>query len=120
MILRQSYSTAMLTRLREIPAGDVLTLLAIHVKPDPSYVPVKDDHSRRWHVRTLYGEFEIVTTGIKWYDMRAHVGGGGAIDLAMHILGLPFVDAVRQLNEETDLYGSDHPQVPTTGSRRGD
>jgi hypothetical protein len=29
----------------------------------------------RWHVRTEFGEFEILTTGVKWYDTRAKVGG---------------------------------------------
>ncbi len=46
---------------------------------------------------TALGEFEILTTGPKWYDTRARAGGGGAIDLAMHVLGLSFVDAVKRL-----------------------
>jgi len=43
--------------------------------------------------------FEVTTTGPKWYDTRAKIGGGGAIDLAMHLLELSFVDAVRILIE---------------------
>jgi hypothetical protein len=97
MVARRSFSAATLTRLRELPAGDALALLATHVKLDPTYVPVKDDHSRRWHVPTACGEFEILTTGPKWYDTRAQSGGGGAIDLAMYVLGLSFVDAVKYL-----------------------
>ncbi len=97
MVARRSFSKATLTRLRELPAGDALALLSTHVKLDPTYVPVKDDHCRRWQVRTAYGEFEILTTGPKWYDTRAQSGGGGAIDLAMHVLGLSFVDAVKYL-----------------------
>jgi len=80
-----------------MPASDALALLATHIKLDPTYLPVKDDHSRRWHVSTVRGEFEILTTGVKWYDTRARAGGGGAIDLAMHLLGLSFVDAVKHL-----------------------
>ncbi len=76
---------------------DALALLAIHCKPDSSYQPVKEPTTRRWHAHTSGGEFEILTTGPKWYDTRAKVGGGGAIDLAMHVLRLPFVDAVRIL-----------------------
>jgi hypothetical protein len=71
--------------------------LAICCKVDTTYHPVKDSNSRRWHVRTVYGEFEILTTGVKWYDSRAKIGGGGAIDLAMHILQVSFVDAVKIL-----------------------
>ncbi len=109
MVVRRSFSAATLTRLREMPADDALGLLAIHVKADPTYVPVKVDHSRRWHVYTACGEFEILTTGTKWYDLRARQGGGGAIDLAMHVLGLSFVDAVKHLSSEAGRRGSDHP-----------
>jgi hypothetical protein len=55
------------------------------------------------------GEFEILTTGPKWYDTRARRGGGGAIDLAIHVLGLSFVDAVKHLTSEMDRCGPDHP-----------
>jgi hypothetical protein len=109
MPLRRLFSAATLTRLREMRADDALALLAIHVKADPTYVPVKVDHSRRWQVCSARGEFEILTTGTKWYDMRARQGGGGAIDLAMHVLGLSFVDAVKYLTSGAGRRGSDHP-----------
>ena len=99
-MVRRSFDRAMLTPLREMPSEDALALLAIYYKADPTYLPVKDSRSRRWHARTAAGEFEILTTGPhKWYDTRANVGGGGAIDLAMHLLRLSFVDAVRLLIE---------------------
>ena len=82
MAARRSFGAATLTRLREMPAGDALAFVAIHVKADPTYLPLKTDLSRRWHVHTVRGEFEILTTGPKWYDTRARQGGGGAIDLA--------------------------------------
>jgi len=90
-----------------MPAGDALALLATHARLDPTYVPVKDGHSRRWHVCTARGEFEILTTGGKWYDTRARLGGGGAIDLAMHVLGLSFVHAVKHLTDAADQHGPD-------------
>ena len=82
-----------------MPSADALAILCVHMKADPTYVGVKDVGSRRWHVRTPLGEHEILTTGVKWYDTRASVGGGGAIDLAMHLLRLGFVDAVKLLND---------------------
>ncbi len=108
MKVRRSFGTATLTRLREMPASDALALLAINVKADPTYLPIKADRGRRWHARTSSGEFEIMTTGPKWYDTRAHRGGGGAIDLAMHVLGLSFVEAVRRLTGEIACDGPDH------------
>ena len=109
MKVLKSFDTATLTRLREMPAGDALALLAIHVKADTTYVPLKADHSRRWHAATTRGEFELVTTGPKWYDTRTHRGGGGAIDLAMYVLDLSFVDAVKHLIGEAGQHGPDHP-----------
>ena len=108
MVARRSFSAATLTRLREMPAGDALAMLTTHSRLDPTYVPVKDDDSRRWHVCTARGEFEILTTGAKWYDTRVRLGGGGAIDLAMHVLGLSFVDAVKHLTDAAGRHGSDH------------
>ncbi|MEJ8859511.1 hypothetical protein WKW79_33450 [Variovorax robiniae] len=88
--------------------SDALDLLSAHVRPDTTYLPLKDDHSRRWHVCTARGEFEILATGVKWYDTRAQLGGGGAIDLAMHLLGLSFVDAVKHLVSKEGRHGPDH------------
>ena len=103
--MRRSFDRATLTPLREMPSEDALVLLAIHCKPDPNYQPVNEPTTRRWHARTSGGEFEILTTGSKWYDTRAKIGGGGAIDLAMHVLRLSFVDAVRILIERDHQHG---------------
>jgi hypothetical protein len=106
--MRKSFRAATLAQLRQTPSDAVLALLAIHRKADPTFKPVKDPRSRRWHIRTACGEFEIVTTGLKWYDPRARKGGGGAIDLAMHIRQVSFVDAVRILAAGIDARGQDH------------
>jgi hypothetical protein len=107
MVARRSFSPVLLTQLRQMPAGDALPLVAIDVKADPTYLPIKTGRSRRWHVRGARGQFEILTTGPKWYDTRARRGGGGAIDLAMHILGLSFVDAVKHLTTAAAQNGPD-------------
>jgi hypothetical protein len=102
----RSFTQAALTSLRDIPSDEALPLLSIYCKADPLYVPVKDPRSRRWHVLTARGEFEILTTGpAKWYDTRAKKGGGGAIDLTMHLLQISFVDAVKLLAERSNRSG---------------
>lgn len=106
---RRSFSAATLERLRDQPSEAVLARLAIDLKADPTFLPIKDIRSRRWHVHTTHGDFEILTTGLKWYDTRACKGGGGAIDLAMHLLGLSFVEAVRHLADQGGTHGSDRP-----------
>ena len=108
MARRRRFDEAMLTRLRAMPASEALGRLAIRIKADRSYVPVKTDRSQRWHVLTTRGDFEILTTGCQWYDMRRRCGGGGAIDLAMHVLGLSFVEAVKQLTREGNQHRSDY------------
>ena len=98
--MRPRFKQAALASLRDMPSEDALAVLAIYYKPDLTYLPVKDPSSRRGHVCTSCGEFEILTTGPhKWYDTRARRGGGGAIDLAMHLRQLSFVDSLRLLNE---------------------
>lgn len=106
---RRPFSPAALARLREQPNEEVLARLAIDLKADSTFVPVKDVSSRRWHVHAAGGDFEILTTGFKWYDTRTGKGGGGAIDLTMHLLGLSFVEAVRFLTEKATARGADRP-----------
>jgi hypothetical protein len=107
--VRRSFDAVTLARLRAFPAELALVRLAIEVKPDRTFRPNKDSRSRRWQVLTERGDFEILTTGPKWYDTRARRGGGGAIDLTMHLLGLSFVDAVRYLTQRRMDDGSAHP-----------
>jgi len=68
-------------RLRAIPLADILR--AIDAKPDP-HDPVK------WH--TPRGVLSV--NGAKFFNWNAAVGGGGAIDLAMHLMGLGFKEAI--------------------------
>jgi hypothetical protein len=103
--VRRSFDRATLAPLREMPSEDALALLAVYCKMDPTFQPVKHATTRRWHVCATGGEFELLTTGPKWFDARAKKGGGGAIDLAMHILHLSFVEAVNLLIERRHLRG---------------
>jgi len=104
---RRPFSPAALARLREQPSEEILARLAIDLKVDSTFVPAKDIRSRRWHVHAAGGDFEILTTGPKWYDTRARKGGGGAIDLTMHLLGVSFVEAVRFLTAQAIIHGAD-------------
>lgn len=42
----------------------------------------------------------IVVTGTQWFDNKAGIGGGGAIDLVMHIGGVDFLAACRSLVDQ--------------------
>jgi hypothetical protein len=88
---------SLLSRWRELPAVDVLSALADYAKRDVTYVALKSPLSSRWHARYGSREFELLLTGPKFWDTRAHKGGGGAVDLAMHIARVDFSEAVRLL-----------------------
>ncbi|WP_039014265.1 hypothetical protein [Cupriavidus sp. IDO] len=88
-----------LEKFRSIDCEVLLPLLADHVKADPSFVPIYDSHTHRWHLRVGDREFELLTTGPKWFDTRLKRGGGGGIDLAMHLLTLDFKQAVTKLRQ---------------------
>ena len=85
--MRRRFRAAALDRLRELEIEIAIEAIATMVKADPAFIPTKDERTRRWHVHTERGDYEILPTGCEWYDTRARVGGGGAIDLTMHILG---------------------------------
>ncbi len=71
-------------RLRAIPLTDILR--AIDARPDP-HDPVK------WH--TPRGVISV--NGAKFFNWNEAAGGGGAIDLAMHLKGLCFKEAIAWL-----------------------
>jgi hypothetical protein len=68
-------------RLRAIPLTDILR--ASDGKPDPR-------DPAKWH--TARGTFSV--NGAKFFDWNQATGGGGAIDLAMHLNGLDFKQAL--------------------------
>ena len=78
-------------------ASQVLQLLAAHVKEDRDFRPVNALSTRRVHVSAAGTEWELLIDGPKFYDTRARAGGGGAVDLVMHIWKVPFRRAVTML-----------------------
>lgn len=90
---------SVLARWRQLDAVGVLAALCEHAKEDPSFRPRASLGTSRWHVRVNGAEFEILCTGPRYFDTRAQLGGGGAVDLAMHLLELDFKQAVAVLSE---------------------
>jgi len=88
-----------LTRWQSLDAAMVLKALADFAKEDSSYVPRLNTQSSRWHALVAGNDYEILCTGPKFWDQRANLGGGGAVDLAMHLFGISFKKAARLLSE---------------------
>jgi hypothetical protein len=86
-----------LARWRELNAVTVLLALSEHAKQDPSFKPLKDPSTTRWHASVSGREFELLLTGPKFWDTRSNKGGGGAIDMAMWVLDLSFKQAAQLL-----------------------
>ena len=88
-----------LDRFRHVPTLTCLAALGAYVKVDRDYVPTSAKTTQRVHVSVAGHDWELLVDGVKFYDTRAKVGGGGAIDLVMHLWGAPFKKAVKILTE---------------------
>lgn len=91
------FDEARIAFLREVPVLAVLDALGVYWKRDATFEPLKDKGTVRVHVSLGGGVVELLATGPKWFDTRTEQGGGGAIDLAMYLLRLDFVAAVKRL-----------------------
>ena len=86
-----------LARWRSLEATAVLRALADYAKRDVTFRPVKDRATSRWHACVRGYEFELLLTGPKFWDTRDKRGGGGAVDLVMHLVRVDFRQAVELL-----------------------
>lgn len=91
------FDDARLAYLREVGVLATLDALGLYWKRDATFEPLKDKATVRVHVSIGGAVVELLATGSKWYDTQTERGGGGAIDLAMHLLRLDFVAAVKRL-----------------------
>lgn len=99
---QKSFDAATLESIREIPLSKVLNLLQsqgrLYWHKDHDFLPMKDLGTVRLYLSSPSGfSWEILVTRLKWFDVRAGKGGGGGIDLVMHLLGIDFSKAVRLL-----------------------
>jgi Protein of unknown function (DUF3991)/Toprim-like len=53
----------------------------------------------------------IVVTGGRWFDNKANIGGGGAIDLVMHLGGVDFMAACRSLVDQFRPLGAGQSDI---------
>ena len=95
----RSVDNSELCRLRGLAALDVLRLMAHHTKLDRDFVPRCATGTRRVHVSAAGNEWELLVDGPRFFDTRSEQGGGGAVDLVMHVWRVPFRKAVQMLRE---------------------
>lgn len=92
------FDDARIAFLREVPVLAALDALGVYWKRDATFEPVKDKATVRVHVSLGGAVVELLATGPKWFDTRSEQGGGGAIDLAMYLLRVDFVAAVKRFH----------------------
>jgi hypothetical protein len=112
---------------RQLDALFVLDKLGCYAKRDVSFRPVKASKTARYHVNANGRDWELLLTGPKFWDSRAGKGGGGALDLAMHLFALDFKRALLMLrtalieapSEPANNPAADHPLRGTSSHFAG-
>jgi hypothetical protein len=94
---RRPVDNSTLEHWRGLDCLVVLGELADHLKQDKTFVPRDCPQATRWHVVAASLDFELLCTGPRFFDTRAGHGGGGAIDLVMHLFRVDFIHAVALL-----------------------
>ena len=94
---RRSVDNSTLERWRALDALLVLAALGCYAKADSTFEPLTAHGTQRYHVNVDGQDFELLLRGPKFFDTRLQRGGGGAVDLTMHLYREPFVKAVQRL-----------------------
>lgn len=71
----QSVDKFLLGRWRRLPAIVVLRAVAEHAKEDMTFAPVKSKTTTRWHAVVAGRDFELLLTGVKFWDSRQVIPG---------------------------------------------
>jgi len=99
-MVRARVDKSELERWQALDAAAVLDALADHVKADRDFKLRQASGTERVHFSAAGRDWEFLLLGPKWFDTRMRRGGGGAIDLAMHVFGVTFTDTVKLIRQK--------------------
>lgn len=99
-----------LEQWRQLDSLYVLDRLGCYAKRDVSFHPIKASKTARYHVNANGRDWELLITGPKFWDTRADKGGGGAVDLVMHLFNVDFKCALRTLRTALPVAPSISPR----------
>ena len=90
---RRAMDNLTLERWRALDALLVLEKLGCYAKADYTFEPLKAQGTQRFHVNAEGRDYELLLRGPKFFDTRLQRGGGGAVDLVMHVRHVDFKGA---------------------------
>jgi hypothetical protein len=96
---RTKIDQALLDKWRNLEASYVLVQISDYAKQDTTFIPIKNNATSRWNANVQGRDIELLLTGPKFWDTRANKGGGGAVDLVIHLHGVDFRGAVKLLKK---------------------
>lgn len=91
------FSQSELDRLRAMSVEATLKLFNLPFRIDEDYRSYKNIDSKKLVITIDSRQTELIVTREKWYDVESKRGGGGAIDLTMHLFREPFKAAAKRL-----------------------
>lgn len=94
---RHRFDDELITRFRVMTVEKAALLLGLYCKKDLHYESTTHKNSTCYHISKDGEVFEVIVTQLKWFSTRRGIGGGGAIDLTMHLYGEPFKAALDRL-----------------------
>ncbi len=97
---RRSVENLTLERWRALDALWVLDKLGCYAKADNTFELLRAQGTQRHHVNAEGQDVELLPRGPKLFDTRLQRGGGGAVDLVMHVRHIDFkgaTDLLRRL-----------------------
>lgn len=113
---KKRFSDELLAYFQGLSVIDSLDLMDVRWKRDATFVPTKSTGTALLFVQPdSMRSFTLLANGPKFYDSAVEHGGGGGIDLAMHLFGADFVAAVKLL--EVALSKKNGVSVPSRDSR---
>lgn len=88
-----------LEALRNLSVTELALVLGLPCSRDITYQSQRHAHSVCYRIMVSAKIYQIISTGSKWFSALQGVGGGGAIDLTMHLYGEPYQAALQRLRK---------------------
>lgn len=94
----KAFDEELITRFRVMTVEQTARVLGLYCKQDKDYESSHYRNSKCFHISKDGEVFEIIVSQLKWYSTHRRFGGGGGIDLTIHLYGESFKAALTRLS----------------------